>query len=137
MVAPPKALLVAFVLADHVYIDGKTGKKVIAGTFNHFAADDFPAEMARGKFAFLSLTDVRGRFEVTLRFVDLAGNDTLVELRGLAVECDDPLETVELVVEIPRLPIPHAGVYALEAHAQGEMMGMLRLHASQRPQDED
>ena len=30
----PKPLLQALILADHVYQDAQTGKKVIAGTFN-------------------------------------------------------------------------------------------------------
>lgn len=125
-------VLQALLLADNVYIDSATGKKVIAGTFNHLAADEFPSVFDRKKCAFLSLTELRGEASVTLRFVDLSTGGILVEVTNLRLEHHDPLHTVEMVVEIPPLPLPHEGAYAFEAHCEGELLGSLRLMVSRR-----
>lgn len=129
-----KPILQALLLADHVYIDSGTGKKVIAGTFNHLTASEFPSMFERRKFAFLSLTEVRGNVAVMLRYVDLATNDVLMEIPNLSVTEKDPLQTVEIVVEIPHFPMPHPGAYAFEAHAEGELLGFLRIFVSKRAQ---
>ena len=132
-----KPVLQALVLADHVYIDGSTGKKVIAGTFNHLTSSEFPSTFDHHKFAFLSLTGVRETVPITLRFVDLSNNDVLTEFRGLEVTEKDPLRTVEMVVEIPSLPMPHPGAFAFEALAEGELLGFLRLFISAHDEEED
>ena len=68
-------------------------------------------------------------------YVDLANNDVLMELSGFEVEADDPLDTVELVVELTELPMPHEGVYAFEVHAGDEMIGALRIFVSHRDEE--
>lgn len=125
-----RPVLQALVLADHVYIDANTGKKVIAGTFNHLTAQEFPTTFGRNKFAFISLTDVHGKVPVSLRYVDLSTNEPLFEMKDLEVESSDPLETVEMVVEVPSLPMPHEGAFAFEIHAAGEIVGSLRIFVS-------
>ena len=128
-------VLQAFVLADHIYMDASSGKKVIAGTFNHLTAPSLPGQFSGSKYAFVALTDLHGELELSLRFVDLNGGETLFELRGLRVESKDPLATVELVVEIPELPMPHEGVFAFEIHAAGQMIGMVRLFISSHEEE--
>lgn len=129
-------ILQALVLADHVYIDQKTGKKVIAGTFNHFVADEFPTAITRPKFAFLSLTDIRGKIAVALELLDLSSDHVVLRIEGLEVEANDPLETVEMVVEIPQIPLPHAGVYAFEAKVDDAVIGSLRIAAADKVEEE-
>lgn len=125
-----RPILQALVLADHIYIDANTGKKVIAGTFNHLTSTEFPTTFGRNKFAFISLTDVHGSVPVELRYVDLSNNETLFELKHLEVQSADPLETVEMVVEVPSLPMPHEGAFAFEVHAAGEIIGAMRVFVS-------
>ncbi|MFO0946683.1 MAG: hypothetical protein U1D30_12160 [Planctomycetota bacterium] len=129
-----KPVLQALLLADHVYIDNTTGKKVIAGTFNHLTATEFPSMFERRKHAFLSLTEVRGKASITLRYVDLSTNDVMLEIPNLDVFEKDPLQTVEVVVAIPKFPMPHPGAYAFEAHCEGELLGFLRVFVSKRAQ---
>lgn len=134
---PIKPVLQALVLADHIYIDANTGKKIIAGTFNHLAANEFPSQSTTHKFAFVSMTDVYGPLEVMVRYVDLVDNRVLFELRNMQVQSQDPLDTVELVVEVPPLPMPHAGAFAFEVHADNEMLGALRLIVTRRGDEDD
>jgi hypothetical protein len=132
-----RPILQALVLADHIYIDAKTGKKIIAGTFNHLSSPEFPSFFGRSTFAFLSLTDVHADVPITLRYVDLSTNETLLELRDLKMESPgDPLATVEMVIELPRFPMPHPGIFAFEVFAYDEPVGALRVHVTDSPNHE-
>jgi len=124
-VQPPR--LQALVLADQVYTDATTGKGIIAGTFNRLRSDSFPATFDRATFVYVSLTDVRSRAEIRLRYVD--NEDLSVHMESPIVHLDahDPLATIELVVEIPPFPMPHPGSYSLELHCNEERIGSLRL----------
>lgn len=126
-----KPVLQALVLADHIYIDTQSGKKVIAGTFNHLTSTEFPTTFDKSKYAFVSLTEIHGEIEIVIRLIDLSSGETLMELRDLSVESDDPLETVEMVVEIGSIPMPHEGSFAFEVLAGDEPIGALRLFFSQ------
>jgi hypothetical protein len=127
-----RPILQALVLADHIYIDAKTGKKIIAGTFNHLAAPEFPSHFGRTTYAFISMTEVHGNTPVTLKYTDLSNSETLMEIRDLPMEApNDPLATVEMVVELPRFPMPHEGIFAFEVYAHEEPIGSLRIQVSQ------
>ena len=117
----------SFILADQVYIDSRTGKKIIAGTFNHVHLGASQNSLGRGVFAYLALTNCRGRVELQLKHVDLADDRVLHRSGRIGFDADDPLQTYEIVVEIPPLPLPHEGAYALEAWCNGEVAGSIRL----------
>jgi hypothetical protein len=126
-----RPILQSLVLADHIYIDAKTGKKIIAGTFNHLAAPEFPSSFGRTTYAFISMTEVHGNTPVTLKYTDLSNSETLLEIRDLPMEApNDPLATVEMVVELPRFPMPHEGIFAFEVYAHEEQIGSLRIQVS-------
>ena len=132
-----RPILQALVLADHVYIDAKTGKKIIAGTFNHLAAPEFPSFFGRTTYAFISLTEVHGNLPVTLKYTDLSNSEVLLEIRDLPMEApNDPLATVEMVVELPRFPMPHEGIFAFEVYAHDEQIGALRIQVSHSADEE-
>lgn len=139
-----KPVLQALLLADHVYRDKETGKAVIAGVFDRFAVwkrRPEPGESGRegllriplaqvfragNPFAYISLTEVRGRVQVQLRLVRLETNEICFESNAIPVECDDPLKTVQLVLPVPILPqIP--GTYALELLCDNELVGSHRV----------
>ncbi|MBY0588483.1 hypothetical protein K2X85_15010 [bacterium] len=122
-----KPSLQSIILADHIYVDSTTGKKIICGTFNHLTVDAFPSQSMISKYALVALTDVHGAVSIVLKYVDLSTGETLLEMQGLEMEADDPLETVEVVVEITSLPMPHAGYYSLEAHWKSDVLGILRI----------
>jgi hypothetical protein len=149
----PKPVLQALVLADNVYQDKFTGKKVIAGTFNQLgffeskAASPTPEE-SPGKLrplaphevrrvgsptAYISLTEIREPVELELRYVDLSNNAVLLAA-NLRAACDNPLNTVEAIVPLPPLPTPHAGGYALELLWDNELLGSLRITAVESPE---
>lgn len=122
-----KPVLQALVLADHIYVDERTKKKVIAGTFSCLWAKEFPASLNRTTWAHICLTEVQGSVPVSLRYTDLKSNEVLLRTEGLTLQSDNPLMSHELAVEVPPFPMPHPGVYVFEVYVGEEAIGSLRL----------
>lgn len=126
-----KPVLQALVLADQIYVDRRTGKKVIAGTFDRLWARDFPTKYRTTTWAFVSLTDLQGSAQIQLRYTDLRTNEVLLVTKPMAVTCDNPLQSVELFVEVPPFPMPYPGAYAFELYVGEELLGSLRVSVMQ------
>jgi hypothetical protein len=143
-----KPVLQSLILADHVYEDKLTGKRIIAGVFNRIIRGRKPLRPAPPEsgappgqrlleipptglqsgspFAYLSLTEVRGQQTFVLQFTNLNDNSVLFRSE-LRVECPNPLYTVELTVPLPPIAPPQPGVYALELLHHQEILGSLRI----------
>ena len=83
---------------------------------------------AGSPFAYVSLTELQGTRKFELRYVDLEENNVLFGTT-FEVSCRDPLETIQITVPLPPLPIPHEGVFVLELLCDGEMLGSHRVLA--------
>ena len=83
---------------------------------------------AGSPFAYVSLTELKGSRKFELRYVYLAENNVLFGT-AFEVSCRDPLETIQITVPLPPLPIPHEGVYVLELLCEGELLGSHRVLA--------
>ncbi len=143
-----KPVLQALLLADRVYED-RTGKKIIAGTFNKLIIQKEGAKprdvevdgvkrlmvpggtQAGSPYVYISLTDLRGLAQCVLRYVDLSNDVPLFQME-LAIRCDDPLQTVEIVLPMPPLPT-HPGVHALELLCDDEPLGQFRVLVEELP----
>lgn len=126
-----KPVLQALVLADHVYVDAVSGKKVIAGTFSGLYSAKFPWVLSRPTFAYISLTEAQqGTLSLELRYVNLTNDQVLMRSR-FEVESEGPLSTVELISEVPPFPMPHPGAYAFELLWNDELVGSLRMNVDQ------
>ena len=148
-----KPVLQALVLAEHVYDDSLSGKKIIAGTFNTvlFSKRSMVREtevretaqpdgakqaviaggMHSGSpFAYVSLTDVVEKPQLLCQFVNLTKNQVLFG-NQITVDCEDRLATVELILPLPSLPISEEGFYAFELVCEGEILGSCRIKATE------
>ncbi|MCH7752760.1 MAG: hypothetical protein IH898_11475 [Planctomycetes bacterium] len=140
-----KPVLQALLVADHVYDDKVTNKKVVAGIFHdmYFLRREEvqqvdlesgkakivipPGGMKAGSpFSYISLTDVRGKQEFDLRYVRLRDDKTIFESH-FQVDCPDPLATVEVMLPLPPLPADQPGIYALELLWNQEPLGSYRI----------
>lgn len=130
----PKPVLQALILADQVYQDLTTGKRIIAGTFNTLFSRSFPCKFNRSTFAFISLTEVRGTIDIVLRYVRLETHEVLLATRPLSVTSHSPLHTLELTVAVPPFPMPAPGVYAFEVMSNDVPIGMVRMRIAE-PED--
>lgn len=141
-----KPVLQALVVADRVYQDANSGKKIIAGTFSGFKFSKKPpvAEIVRpdgqkqqvlaggmsagSPYVYISLTDVCDNTIIQIQFLNLSKN---IVLFGNEIKLGnvDRLSNTELVLPLPNLPISEAGVYALQVLCEGEILGSWRIVA--------
>ncbi len=140
-----KPVLQALVVADRVYEDKATGKKIIAGTFSRLlfrkpAQQGQPLSIppsgaqAGSPFAYISLTDIHGVANLTLRYVRLDDLEArpIFQTDGINVKCEDRLATVELAIPLPPLPITK-GVFAVEILCEGELLGSHKIVVAEAP----
>ena len=143
-----KPVLQALVLAERIYTD-KSDRHIICGTFNGIKIGRMPIEAVEAPdgatrpqipggveggspYAYISITDIVGRIELLLQFVNLTKNEVVFEHR-LEVQCDERLGTVEIVAPLPSLTrfLRHYGsgkfIYAFEVVCEGEILGSHRL----------
>lgn len=148
-----KPVLQALLIADHVYED-KTGKKIIAGTFNQLrfkTGGMVPQEIEKdgethhvlqggqqsgSPYAYISLTECRGEANYALRYVYLDEDQALFECK-FQVTSSDPLQTIEVVLPMPSLPILKAGTYALELLCGDEPLGSHRITVKEMKGEDD
>ncbi|MCH7725800.1 MAG: hypothetical protein IH991_04865 [Planctomycetes bacterium] len=137
-----KPVLQALLLADRVYRD-TTGKHIIAGTFNKLMFKPHGAEpkpivkdgeerhvisggmQAGSPTAYISLTEIRGTTKFELRYVNLERDQAIFRCE-FTIKCDNPLETVEVIIPLLSLP-PIAGTHALELLSNNELLGSHRV----------
>lgn len=124
-----KPTLQALVLADQIYVDQMTGKKVIAGVFNKLWAPDFPTTFGQVTWAYICVTDIQGSVPFHLRYTDLQSNEVLMSTHAINVESKDPLASPEFIIQVPGFPMPHPGTYLFEVYAGDEAIGALRISA--------
>jgi hypothetical protein len=125
---PVRPVLQALLIADNVYTDALSGKRVIAGTFDHFTLARFPGQLDNWSTVYVSLTEVHGTVPLTVKYVDLSVDHALAEWQ-LRVQAHNRLVSADGTLRIPPLPLPHAGAYALEVHDGEGLLGSLRITA--------
>ena len=139
---PVQPVLQALLLADRVYEDKATGKKIVAGIFQALyfkKQEEMKADLekqgilgmpgglhAGSPYAYVSLTDVRGTQPFVLRYVDLSEDKPVFQAK-FELTSDDPLGTVEVIAPLPPLPSGKAGTYALELLWKDEPLGSFRV----------
>lgn len=138
-------ILQSLLLADHLYKDGRSGKYVVCGIFNtYFLKKTDPSKLQNtnaaqielqsspspgSPFAYLSITEFSGKRPFELRWVSLTDHSVLMSCK-FDLECDDPIKTLEVGVELPRLPMKlEEGVYALELLCDDFPLGSHRVTA--------
>ena len=143
-----KPILQALLVSDNVYSDSISKKKVIAGVLRKIQffvpvvdekEDENESETktetetvlggARqggpSPTIFISLTEVYNTQQFELNYVRLE-DDQIYFQRDLAVHCEDPLETVEVICPMPEIPIS-PGLFAVELSWSGETLGSFRI----------
>lgn len=147
-------ILQALLIADQVYEDNTTHKKVICGVFHSVFIMKGPPQIneeedgtksvsvdikdinqyrsAGSPFCYISLTELRGEKTLELRLVNLATYNPLFKAE-ITVKRDDPVETLELVIPLPKLSIQDVGVYAFELICDDTLLGSHRITAKLSP----
>ena len=87
---------------------------------------------AGSPYAYVSLTEIHGQRSFEMRYADLNENTILFTFE-FKVDCRNPLETVQMSLPLPVLPVPHEGVFVLELLCEGEMLGSHRILTKRQP----
>ena len=141
-----KPVLQALLLADHIYEDKTTGKKVVAGIFHqlcYIPRDVLKAESEKqggsipviragyqsgSPFAYFSLTDIHpGDQEFTARYVDLHDDRVWFQIQ-VKLNVEDRLQVAEVIIPLPVLPAFKPGVFAFELLWHDEPLGSYRVN---------
>ena len=144
-----KPHLQSLVVANQVFQDKLSNNFVIAGTFNTLRVrQNLPVQVASpveeavkpqrkwtsllrsagNPWIFFSVTDIVGKVQCSIRYVDLKDYQVLFST-AFTIESNDRLATLESRLELPVLPIVGLGQYSLEFLADDEMIGSLRIIA--------
>ena len=126
----PGPVLRSFVLAEAVYQEAQTGKKIIAGTFHNVISPKFPVVLPSA-MVYMALTGAHGTPNFQIRLVDLRDDLVLMETPPLPAQVENPLATAEVILRINGFQFPHPGQYDLEAYCNGERMVGLRISVAQ------
>ena len=129
---PSIGVLQSFILADYIYVDAMTGKKIIAGTFTRLLAPEFPTEFSRITFAYLCLSGLRGKHKLKIRFIDLSDDSVLMESSNLEFENSDPLQSCEHIIEVHPFPMPHPGWFEFVAFCDENHIGRIRMELAKQ-----
>jgi hypothetical protein len=128
-----RPVLQALLIADNVYTDASTGKRIIAGTFDHFTLGRFPGQLDNWSTVYVSLTEIHHAVALTVKYVDLSTDHVLAEW-PLRVQAPSRLASADGTLRVPPLPLPHPGAYALEVHERQNLLGSLRITAELTPE---
>ena len=73
---------------------------------------------------------------VQLRYVEADDNKILMETDQIKVKAKSPLDSVEMVFQVPPFPMPHEGTYHFEVYADDALLGSVRISVAKPPQEE-
>ena len=131
-------------IADHVYTDKDTGKKIIAGVFtkivrrrhveiegeskekSEIRKAENTAGSAGSPWLYFALTSVHGEVDLELRWVHLQ-TETVLFRAVVKVKSASPLDIIEGVAALPRLNYGRVGLHALELLHDDIPIGSLRI----------
>ena len=145
----------AILIADKVYEDKSTGKKVVAGIFDKIgfvnpeqiqerlaaqgvegAERKILGGMSSGSpTCYMRLIDVRGEQSFVLRYV-YVNEDQVLFRTEFRITSNDPLQAVDVVLPLPVLPTDKAGTFALELVWNDEVLGSHRIISQEIPHPE-
>lgn len=117
----------ALLLADRVYED-KSGKNIIAGTFDTVYVAGFPMIFTGGATLYMNVSDFQGSNHFYVRLVRLSDGTEIAKSSDVPISHDDPLKSAEIKMELPPLQFPEEGLYALEIMWNGNYLGQRKLH---------
>jgi len=110
----------AFLLCDQT-IHGQDGKHSVIGIFQRINAGSFPVFHHRFGI-YLRLGELRGNYDLTIRFVDNERDQPLAEMQLRGISHDNPLDDFETSLNLPGIEIPRPGTYDIQILANDELI---------------
>jgi hypothetical protein len=128
---PSIPVVLAFLLCDKIVQEAGTGKKTIVGIFDRVWAESFPT--VHGPFGiYAKLADAAGAYDLKIDILHLESNEMIGQGGMKALAGDDPLAVVDLVLNLPGIPLPKQGTYEFQLSANGVWIGRTKLIAARK-----
>src|SRR5579884_4141382 len=115
-------------LVDAVEKDRDTGKVNLGGLFDEITIEDPGRAFTHEAYLFCGIRNIHQKVTLNVRYTDLHDESILLD-RSVSVSNDDPLTTLDFCLIIPRIPVPHEGVYLWELVWENEPVASSRLTA--------
>lgn len=126
MARPP--VVKSFLIADTVIQDRLSGKWSIIGVFDRVMSGAFP--VFHPIALYLKLGDTEGRYKIKVELRD--ANDRQVALiEGNQIDVKAPIQTVELGLRMPPIPLERPGKYQFQLHVNGDFVASAPLEVLQ------
>ncbi len=122
-----KPVIQSLWLADDATQD-ESGKVTIHGLFDLIEVEEPAREFTSGAYLFFALREIHGSTTITLRYTHV-DSDRLVLERSQTIPADSPLETVDVAIPLPSIPVPEEGSYMWELFWGEDALGSLRCEA--------
>lgn len=120
MTNPETLTCLSILVCDDVYRDESTKKQIIVGTFNRIAGHEFPIRHPK-MTVLLSVTNGRGKYELKVSVVNASTDALLMEVSG-PFAMDNPLNIIDINLEIVGIIFPVPGKYWVNVEVDGELI---------------
>lgn len=120
----------AALVCDAAATDPITRKKSLIGIFDRLWGGQFPTQ--RPVSVYIKLTDAEGEYKIEIRFVQVSNGQALAGAIG-QVRIDNRLNSVDMVMDSPPLPIPAEGRYEFQVYANDIYLGGTFIDVLPRP----
>jgi hypothetical protein len=129
-----KPILSAMLVCDSVITEAGTNKKSLIGVFENINAHEFPVTHHL-LAVYVKLTEAHGKYRFRLELVDLKGNTIIGKMEiPRDIDIESPLESHELVFNLPGLKFEHPGKYEFRILANNNMFGQKTFLVKEIPQ---
>ena len=126
MARPP--VVKSFLIADTVIQDRLSGKWSIIGVFDRIMTGAFP--VFHPLALYIKLGDTEGRYKIKVELRD-ASDRQVALIEGNEIDVKAPIQTVELGLRMPPIPLERAGKYQFQLHVNNEFIASAPLEVLQ------
>ena len=113
--------VLAMIVCDEAWRDPNTGKLTLLGIFNTVMADEFPFQLPQ-IVVYFTLTDGRGRFVISVRFVAVGEEDEGISETSAVIAFADPRALHEGEVRLVGAVLPRPGEYRFQLLAGEDLL---------------
>jgi hypothetical protein len=109
-------------------VDLYSGRVTIVGILDRFDLQAFPGQ-TKQCMAFMQLSGGIGRCQIIIDIEDLEDGQTIARARGPGIEFPDRLSRINLIIDLPPIPLEHPGLYDLVVLSNNEEIDRQRFRA--------
>lgn len=122
-------VLLAAIVCDVAVADPSTRKKNLIGIFDKIHVGKFPTQRPVSLYG--KITDADGYYQTEVRYVQVSTGKAMASAQG-ELQANNKLESPEMIIHFPPLPIPEEGRYEFQIWANDIFLGSTFIDAIPR-----